>query len=712
MEDDPNAPAVVNGSRETAALLANILDELKTIRKQTGQPLSQPSNDCARCSQETKDIEDDTPTGQLTKEARTGPILCEALRRYRTDSVPQWSAFYGAHVTSPPQSDGYGFKDQERRSAWNSLIGETWQIPHDNRISLCFLSAPTDPMVPSRVRNFLYHFHDAHANESPRGRYFNIWDWFDSGISAYWYPHKSSSDLDLDMEKRGRIEDGLTGAKEETSALAPMVAPWRRMINFQGLTTVRNCESGEKRSTVTDEDLCPFLLPKMDEAIFELPVNNIIWRAVRNHLQSKRATEANHSELLAKGCILFHLTFYEIIGPDYAPGLTELWPCGELYSNGEEPRNRRRRIRESSLTIIAAPGSEVSSSKAARSIFWTMICLRPLHFPHPYYFERRDDLSQGNHHEMIDDMSDVAHKCLLSVLDKWEEIAEFFDELLCEKRALFDPNYHDTLLTDDVALSRSKKYFWAIEFLKELEKSVTDNIRQVDRFAAFLRANPPPTSRNSRDFSARIRKQYAALIKLEALRVRFANKREEAVALRDGLFNASAVIESRMSTKLGENIKLLTFVSIFFLPLSFCTSLWSVNDDIFPLSAFVVTMPVLSICTYVISLNLDYIATFWQRLKMQAWPPDPERREAAQTNTENRDWGRFMSRFRESKRWKQSMPSHAARRMGAPLQIPGSCEEPSTSDRLQKKLPMARKMELMDWARPLESAVASWSCCG
>lgn len=85
-----------------------------------------------------------------------------------------------------------------------------------------------------------------------------------------------------------------------------------------------------------------------------------------------------------------------------------------------------------------------------------------------------------------------------------------------------------------------------------------------------------------------------------------------------------------MSTKLGENIKLLTFVSIFFLPLSFCTSLWSVSDDIFPLSAFVVTMPILAICTYIISLNLDYTASFWQRLKRKVWPPDPGKKEAEQ----------------------------------------------------------------------------------
>src|SRR4051812_45042400 len=36
------------------------------------------------------------------------------------------------------------------------------------------------------------------------------------------------------------------------------------------------------------------------------------------------------------------------------------------------------------------------------------------------------------------------------------------------------------------------------------------------------------------------------------------------------LFSASGVMESRASTRLNENIKLLTFVSIFFLPLSFC----------------------------------------------------------------------------------------------------------------------------------------------
>lgn len=36
------------------------------------------------------------------------------------------------------------------------------------------------------------------------------------------------------------------------------------------------------------------------------------------------------------------------------------------------------------------------------------------------------------------------------------------------------------------------------------------------------------------------------------------------------LFNASALIESRSSTRLGQNVKLLTYVSIVYPPLAFC----------------------------------------------------------------------------------------------------------------------------------------------
>jgi hypothetical protein len=548
MTNNAQLPAGHGMPLDAESLLAGVLQELRAIKEQLAKqqpPNSDSSSNwgCVNC-EKPKQQQQASTESQLTREARIGPVLQEALQRYRLNAVPQWSAFYGAHLSSGPEHNlGH---DEALSSAWKSVVGECWQIPHDNRVSLCFLSAPTDPTSLVRVRNFLYHFHDAHPLELPRGKYINVWDWFDTAVSTHWHPHKTAADLEADAKKRARAENALPKPSAPPSSLliSPMVAPWRRLINLNGLTSIRNGETEEKRARITDEDICPFFLPKNKDDIFELPVNDIVWRAVKKHLRCQRTGETSYAELATKGCLLFHITFYEMLDAKYEVNLTELWPCGELYGDGKGLRGRR--VRESALTIIAVPNGEISNCKPTRTIFWTIICLRPLGFPQPHYFERRDDLSQGNFHDMIDDMSDIVHMCLVDLLGRWEEMAEYFEDIFCEKRAVLDPAFHDTLLTDDVTLSRSKKYFWAIEFLKELEKSVVDNIRQVDRFLGLLRDNPPPHSRNPRDFDSRIRKQYACLTKLEILRARFAQKREEAMALRDGV----SLLESRRHVSL------------------------------------------------------------------------------------------------------------------------------------------------------------------
>ncbi|KAK0706262.1 hypothetical protein B0T26DRAFT_446339 [Lasiosphaeria miniovina] len=203
-----------------------------------------------------------------------------------------------------------------------------------------------------------------------------------------------------------------------------------------------------------------------------------------------------------------------------------------------------------------------------------MIILRPHGFPYPHYYETGGDLAQGGRtRAMADEVADTVHECVGAVVGRWDELAAYFDGLLGEKKALLDPDRHDTLLTDDWTLSRSRRYFWAIEFLKEVEASVADNIRQAERFLALFRDSLQggDGAEGGDDARRRLARHEAMLARLEALRARFVQRREEAVALRDGLFNASAVMESRTSTKLGENIKLLTLISIFFLPLSFCT---------------------------------------------------------------------------------------------------------------------------------------------
>lgn len=169
-------------------------------------------------------------------------------------------------------------------------------------------------------------------------------------------------------------------------------------------------------------------------------------------------------------------------------------------------------------------------------------------------------------------------------------------------------------LSDDNNFARSRKYFWAIGCLTEFIASISGNIKQWDLYyegrillilewqdlEAQLHAasitEPPPlggrtkTQSTLHDTLKRLLKQTQDnRNSLEELKSRFESKIENVKALRDGAslsplsiqqwcisnsflqsFNASALVESRASTRLGENVQLLTYVSIFYLPIAFC----------------------------------------------------------------------------------------------------------------------------------------------
>ena len=106
------------------------------------------------------------------------------------------------------------------------------------------------------------------------------------------------------------------------------------------------------------------------------------------------------------------------------------------------------------------------------------------------------------------------------VLERWEKILEYFTWLLGHRDTLSDPDAHDSLLFDDDSFSRSRRYFWAINYLAELDISISRNIIQLDR---FIGEDSPNKS---------LREQ---LSQLQHLRERILSQREEAIALRDGV---------------------------------------------------------------------------------------------------------------------------------------------------------------------------------
>ena len=72
---------------------------------------------------------------------------------------------------------------------------------------------------------------------------------------------------------------------------------------------------------------------------------------------------------------------------------------------------------------------------------------------------------------------------------------------------------------------------------------------------------------------AGLRKQFEATIKdLEEVLALNIKEQKDIKSLRDQLFSGTSVKESREDIKQNDNIKLLTLVTIFFLPLTFVSS--------------------------------------------------------------------------------------------------------------------------------------------
>ena len=248
--------------------------------------------------------------------------------------------------------------------------------------------------------------------------------------------------------------------------------------------------------------------------------------------------------------------------------------------------------------------------------YWTIMFLEPL----SWY----DDLDNILHEAVTEDSSmQSASLVLVSyalhiALTEWQKMSLYFDTLLgsnsssLEDSTLLNPEKHDRLLFEDEGFSRSRKYFWVIDALTKFIEEIEEAEQAWERYRThevdpFLR---DVTTSEEYDFlQHHLGGAKSEVSRLEVVRRRLEKHLERTKVLRDGLFNASAVIESRASTELGRNVRLLTYVSIFYLPLSFCTSLWSTTNT-FSWTNLAITMILLSFFTYIFTFNLERLVRY------------------------------------------------------------------------------------------------------
>jgi hypothetical protein len=169
----------------------------------------------------------------------------------------------------------------------------------------------------------------------------------------------------------------------------------------------------------------------------------------------------------------------------------------------------------------------------SQSKYWTSLYLCPFNFD---LYEKIPRIIATQDAPSV--AADMVEFTIRVVIDRWLGIAEYFAWLIGHRDALADPEIHDSLLFDDASFSRSRRYFWAINYLAELDDSIAGNILQLERWIASW---PQHLSVGGKEMNAEVRSLPERLNELMALQLRLKALRQEAIALRDGVSSPFAV---------------------------------------------------------------------------------------------------------------------------------------------------------------------------
>jgi hypothetical protein len=163
--------------------------------------------------------------------------------------------------------------------------------------------------------------------------------------------------------------------------------------------------------------------------------------------------------------------------------------------------------------------------------------------------------------------------------------------VLAQNHFMFDVRLRDKLLFEDSHFTYSRRYFWAYNtlgvinegiksmrsaYLTTFSPSSKGSSSRLDFWSGrhpTLWPHPDPDSPAGRDYAARMdvlrQELESAVAELQVMHDKNEGTRTEIRSLREQLFSGSSVKESRRAIEQGDNIKILTSVSMIFLPLTF-----------------------------------------------------------------------------------------------------------------------------------------------
>ncbi|KAF2489363.1 hypothetical protein BU16DRAFT_586431 [Lophium mytilinum] len=517
--------------------------------------------------------------------------------------------------------------DQEKLRA---VLGPLWTIPFDCRYTLAFERSILADYTKEKATVYLGKAKSLFEKLDQAGGSFEITDMDDFGSSATYDLPSSVPDFRpaLDAEEQwltidpSRVkllkcngEDGWARVIETHSS-----SPWHRLIHIQNLASAVT-------SVLSAEELEHKNIDKVWELFFTKTGSfyDAKW-AFGLHLYCYPRPLQNpympHDDIFQIAMVgiddsdhvtppTFHVVYHRVVDPEDPLWRESTWKSGQLYGTDDlfiQQTAFTFQIGIDDAQAIDDGLSQVDENPLSTP-HWTGVLLSPATFEiedpdgHPSTFLR------------------IIAEGLRGAADAWEVIVMYLDRSL--QSSILDPEAHDQLLFDDETFSRSRLYFWYVDSIVLFQTQIQDAINQwvffwsakESELQALQDQMTTKFGTQQLDSDGTVMGEHVTIEessrdvdfqchRLRDLHARFVDLHSRAIALRDGLFNASSVIEAREATRLAENVKLLTYVTIFFLPLGFCVALWSMSDGFDKLS-FAVTTAAVALGTYILVMNLN-----------------------------------------------------------------------------------------------------------
>ncbi|KAI4141586.1 MAG: hypothetical protein L6R39_005275, partial [Caloplaca ligustica] len=364
----------------------------------------------------------------------------------------------------------------------------------------------------------------------------------------------------------------------------------------------------------------------------------------KNKAESHRPFSADHRH---QSTFIFTLDFFTVIGDECQP---DAWQMSDEEGGPSESHVPLSRCSSVVALSLSGPPTRQVKNKARRAeqktgyIFdpfapWRVLSIQS----YPDWKHSIDAHTSARHYvngpeafliTLRAEFKD-AQKRLLEVYNRISELVRMPPNFMFSRLA------RDRLLFEDEEFTFSRRYFWAHQSLGIMNENIQEMIfsyRKVftesvwDGSSKLIWPGDESVSSRYANWRKRMKSLRAdietELHGLEEIAVLNTEKMKEIKGLRENLFSGTSVLESRKSVdqamitvQQGHNIKLLTLVTIFFLPLTFVTSVFGMTNmnprDSF--RPFGIVTAVICVPTYMLigSLNTTSGVQFWRQKTRQ-----------------------------------------------------------------------------------------------